>query len=293
MRSAAAVLCAAVLSAATALQPGALQPGPRHLYISGVDASGTDAEVIAALGGESAVEDVALFADRGFGFATMATEASAAAALARGPRPPLFDVLERAKSAPRPRTGSARRTLESGSLRREAYALSRSGLEVIADGVKSPENAGALLRLAATLGARSVVHAHSDDSPPPRFATAGDALEKKMRAVARGCEKHVTVETAPRSALIAYLRSEDRAPVVALETASDAASLPDFAFPERCAILVGGEGLGIRAAVVRALRPEVGDAICSIPTVGPHASLNVATSLAIAMYEYRRRWPGS
>ena len=60
MRSAAAVLCAAVLSAATALQPGALQPGPRHLYISGVDASGTDAEVIAALGGESAVEDVAL-----------------------------------------------------------------------------------------------------------------------------------------------------------------------------------------------------------------------------------------
>ena len=34
-----------------------------------------------------------------------------------------------------------------------------------------------------------------------------------------------------------------------------------------------------------------GDAFCIIPMAGPHASLNLATSLAIALYEYRRQWP--
>ena len=279
VRALTALLC---LLATNALQP--------QLYIAGIDATLPQAQqrraLIAALGGESEVEAVDLFADRGFAFATMRSEAAAANALAQGARRPLFAAVERARS-PRPRR---RRTLESGAL--PAPAAIASGLEVVADGVKSPENAGGLLRLAATLGAESLVHVFADGSPPPAYLDAASAVGRRARAVAKGCDAHVRPAAAARSELLAYLAEDGRRPVVALETASDAVSLPHFAFPERCAILVGGEGCGIRRRVASALRPELGDAFVIIPMAGPHRSLNVATALAIAAYEYRRQWPG-
>ena len=266
----------------------ALQP---QLYIAGIDATLPHTQqrraLIAALGGESEVEAVDLFADKDFAFATMRSEAAASKALAQGARRPLFAAVERARS-PRPRR---RRTLESGALPAPA-AVASGGLEVVADGVKSPENAGGLLRLAATLGAESLVHVFADGSPPPAYLDAASAVGRRARAVAKGCDAHVRPAAAARSELLAYLAEDGRRPVVALETASDAVSLPDFAFPERCAILVGGEGCGIRRRVASALRPELGDAFVVIPMAGPHRSLNVATALAIAAYEYRRQWPG-
>ena len=262
-----------------------------QLYIAGIDATLPQAQqrraLIAALGGESEVEAVDLFADKDFAFATMRSEAAAAKALAQGARRPLFAAVERARS-PRPRR---RRTLESGALPAPA-AVASGGLEVVADGIKSPENAGGLMRLAATLGAESLVHVFADGSPPPAYLDAASAVGRRARAVAKGCDAHVRPAAAARSELLAYLAEDGRRPVVALETASDAAVLPDFAFPERCAILVGGEGCGIRRRVASALRPELGDAFVVIPMAGPHRSLNVATALAIAAYEYRRQWPG-
>ena len=273
------VLCLVIIEA--------LQP---QLYIAGIDATLPQEQqrvaLVAALGGEGSVEAVDLFADRDFAFATMRSDAAAAAALARGARRPLFAAVERATS-PRPRL---RRTLESGLLTAAASA-SASCIEVVADGVKSPENAGGLLRLAATLGASSLVHVHADGSPPAAYLDAATPFGWRASAVARGCDVHVRPAAAARSELLAYLARDDRRPVVALETASDAVPLPDFAFPERCAILVGGEGCGIRRQVASALRPEAGDAFAIIPMAGPHRSLNVATSLAIALYEYRRQWP--
>ena len=275
VRALTALLC---LLATNALQP--------QLYIAGIDATLPQAQqrraLIAALGGESEVEAVDLFADRGFAFATMRSEAAAANALAQGARRPLFAAVERARS-PRPRR-------RSGAL--PAPAAIASGLEVVADGVKSPENAGGLLRLAATLGAESLVHVFADGSPPPAYLDAASAVGRRARAVAKGCDAHVRPAAAARSELLAYLAEDGRRPVVALETASDAVSLPHFAFPERCAILVGGEGCGIRRRVASTLRPELGDAFVIIPMAGPHRSLNVATALAIAAYEYRRQWPG-
>ena len=266
----------------------ALQP---QLYIAGIDATLPQDQqlvaLVAALGGEGSVEAVDLFADRDFAFATMRSEATAAAALAHGARRPLFAAVERAKSSPRPRL---RRTLESGLLAAAASA-SASCIEVVADGVKNPENAGGLLRLAATLGASSLVHVHADGSPPPAYLDAATPFGRRASAVARGCDAHVRPAAAARSELLAYMARNDRRPVVALETASDATPLPDVAFPERCAILVGGEGCGIRRRVASALQPEAGDAFAIIPMAGPHRSLNVATSLAIALYEYRRQWP--
>lgn len=44
--------------------------------------------------------------------------------------------------------------------------------------------------------------------------------------------------------------------------------------------------------MIDALDPSQGDAVVYIPLPGVYHSLNVATALSIAMYEYRRHWPG-
>ena len=86
---------------------------------------------------------------------------------------------------------------------------------------------------------------------------------------------------------------QERVPVVALETAAHASNLCDFKFPQKCDIMVGAEDTGISSAVIDAMDPSRGDAIVYIPLPGVYHSLNVATALSIAMYEYRRQWPGS
>ena len=82
----------------------------------------------------------------------------------------------------------------------------------------------------------------------------------------------------------------ERLPIIAIETATSAVPLNDFKFPERCAIMVGSEGNGIDPRVCKLLRPGY-DAFVIIPMVGPHKSMNVATALGVALYEYRRQWP--
>ena len=88
------------------------------------------------------------------------------------------------------------------------------------------------------------------------------------------------------------LKSEDRPPVCAVETAMGAIDLRTFDWPvENTAIVVGGEGQGISQPVLKALRPGY-DQTVYIPMFGRHTSLNVAAALACALYEYRRHWPG-
>ena len=80
--------------------------------------------------------------------------------------------------------------------------------------------------------------------------------------------------------------------MIALETARGAVSLCEFSFPEHCEIMVGAEDSGISAEVIEALQPERGDAVVYVPLPGVYHSLNVATALSVALYEYRRQWPG-
>ena len=63
-----------------------------------------------------------------------------------------------------------------------------------------------------------------------------------------------------------------------------------FSFPRRCVLLAGGEGHGVSREILN--RMVVGfDAVVYIPMPGPHKSMNVATALGCAMYEFRRQWP--
>jgi tRNA G18 (ribose-2'-O)-methylase SpoU len=74
--------------------------------------------------------------------------------------------------------------------------------------------------------------------------------------------------------------------LVGLEQATNSVSLHEYRFPQRTALVLGNERLGLTEDELRLV-----DVVVEIPVWGmPHA-YNVATSAAMAMYEYCRQWP--
>ena len=170
------------------------------------------------------------------------------------------------------------------------------GPRVIACNLNSPANLGSIFRLMGCFNMNRLDHVYTSVGrkrkarAPPEWAD--DGRRRSMQQMASGCDTLVTRRLVPVDLYIEHLRraNDERWPVVAIETATSAVSLNTFQFPKRCAIMVGAEGRGIDPAVMKALRPGY-DAFVIIPMLGPHKSLNVATALGVALYEYRRQWP--
>ena len=74
--------------------------------------------------------------------------------------------------------------------------------------------------------------------------------------------------------------------LVGLEQSTNSVSLHDYRFARRTALVLGNERLGLTDEELKLV-----DVVVEIPVWGmPHA-YNVATSAAMAMYEYCRQWP--
>ncbi|MDX1945549.1 MAG: RNA methyltransferase [Pirellulaceae bacterium] len=74
--------------------------------------------------------------------------------------------------------------------------------------------------------------------------------------------------------------------LVGLEQATNSVSLHEYRFPRRTALILGNERLGLTDEELRLV-----NVVVEIPVWGmPHA-YNVATSAALAMYEYCKQWP--
>ncbi len=86
--------------------------------------------------------------------------------------------------------------------------------------------------------------------------------------------------------ILLRLREEAGYALVGLEQTGDAVSIFDFAFPRRCALVVGNERTGIEPETLRIL-----DAAVEIPVYGMPLAHNVATATAMALYEYCRQYP--
>jgi len=74
--------------------------------------------------------------------------------------------------------------------------------------------------------------------------------------------------------------------LVGLEQTSGSESLYDFRFVRRTALVVGNERLGLAEDVLGLM-----DRVVEIPVYGLPYSYNVATAVAMALYEYCRQFP--
>lgn len=143
------------------------------------------------------------------------------------------------------------------------------GLVVVLDGITDPQNVGAIIRSAEVLGAGALI------LPKDRSATVSPTV---LRA-SSGAAVHLPVAQVVNVARGLEQLKAAGYWIVGLDAAGSSRfqELPSF---ERAAIVIGGEGKGIRPLVAKAC-----DFMVAIPVRGRVASLNAAAAAAIGIHE--------
>lgn len=146
-------------------------------------------------------------------------------------------------------------------------------LAVILDGVEDPRNLGAIIRTVECAGAHAVF------IPERRAAGLTETVAKS----AAGALEYVRVA---RTVNLARLIEEFKERAVwTVGTAADAETdYTDWDWTQPCALLLGGEGEGLRRLV-----RERCDALVRVPLRGRIASLNVSVTAGIVLYEALRQ----
>lgn len=146
-------------------------------------------------------------------------------------------------------------------------------LAVVLDGVEDPRNLGAIIRTAECAGAHGVF--------VPERRAAG--LTETVAKSAAGALEYVPVA---RASNIARLIEElKRRGIWSVGTAADAGTAyTDWDWTQPCALLLGGEGGGLRRLV-----RERCDVLVGVPLLGRIESLNVSVAAGVILYEAVRQ----
>ena len=151
--------------------------------------------------------------------------------------------------------------------RREAPLL------VVLDGIEDPQNLGAIIRSAHALGAHGVV--------VPRDRAAG--ITAAAAKASAGAVEHTAVARVTNVAQTLEKLKEEG--VWSVATAAEAtADLADVDLTGPTALVMGGEGQGVRPLVRR-----TADHLVRIPMSGKVGSLNASAAAAICLYEVSRQ----
>lgn len=202
--------------------------------------------------------------------------------LARAAGVPVEEVSAEALNRLAPGARTQGLVLEAGPLPEvsldEVLGLGPPGRRrvVALDGVEDPQNVGALLRAAEGAGATGVLL--PERHAPPLGAAVGRA--------SAGALEHL-----PIARVVNLARALERAKergfwVVALDPESPVSlfDTPDALWASDLAIVLGGEGKGLRHGIRR-----LADHRLAIPMRGRVASLNVSAAGALALFEAARR----
>lgn len=155
----------------------------------------------------------------------------------------------------------------------DRMAGAKSGLLVVLDQVVDPHNVGAIIRSAAAFGTLAVIV--QDRHSPPLTGTL-------FKAASGGCE-HVPIVTVANIARALRKLSDGGVMSLGLTEGADM-TLDRFEPPSACAIVMGGEGAGLRRLV-----GESCDFLVSLPTFGAISTLNVSNAAAVALYHISGR----
>lgn len=143
---------------------------------------------------------------------------------------------------------------------------------VIADHLMTPDNIGALIRLADNIGASEVCFMGNEDE---------HRLGKVRRAAASSRDniRWYYSEESDLRKIVPEGKS-----IVAIETADNATCIYDTLLPEDVAFIVGSERNGLSEDLLKQC-----DKAVYIPVPGPTRSLNVSHAAAVALFEWQRQ----
>ena len=142
---------------------------------------------------------------------------------------------------------------------------------IIADAFRTPENIGNLVRLAANVGAETLICLDS-----------AELKQSKMRKTACMAWDYVNVVHAAEAQLSSLL--PDDYTLVAVETSAQSQCIYSVALPRRIAFVLGSEIHGVRTSILDACQLHV-----HIPMTGPATSMNVSHAAAVALFEWQRQ----
>lgn len=143
---------------------------------------------------------------------------------------------------------------------------------VIADHLMTPDNIGAMIRLADNIGATEVCFLGKEDE---------HRLGKVRRAAASSRDNirwYFSEETDLRKIV------PNGKKIVAIETSDNATCIYDTELPENVAFIVGSERNGLSDELLAQC-----DMVVYIPVPGPTRSLNVSHAAAVALFEWQRQ----
>lgn len=148
---------------------------------------------------------------------------------------------------------------------------------VICDGLRTPENMGSVLRLSGNFNALKTIFISEE---------ANGFRKHKIYKTASGGEKTDWEIIEKVADLVTEIPEGYK--LVALETSEDAENIFTFKFPEKTALIVGNEVLGISDELL-----ELADYKVYIPIPGAVSSLNVTHALSVSLFEWLRQRIGS
>ena len=143
---------------------------------------------------------------------------------------------------------------------------------IIADHLMTPDNMGAMIRLADNIGASEVCFLGKEEE---------HRLGKVRRAAASSRDNirwYFSEETD-----LHKIVPEDKS-IVAIETADNATCIYDTQLPKDVAFIVGSESHGLGEELLAQC-----DMVVYIPVPGPTRSLNVSHAAAVALFEWQRQ----
>jgi tRNA G18 (ribose-2'-O)-methylase SpoU len=144
---------------------------------------------------------------------------------------------------------------------------------IIADNLRTPENMGAVLRLAGNVGARLTIFIADE---PLNFKTY--KIKRTASGAFEKCDwKIITLQELPQYIPSDYI-------IVALETSSNATNIYTTPLPRKMAMIVGNELFGIGSELMQMAQLKV-----YIPLPGKIYSLNVTHALSVGLFEWYRQ----
>ena len=147
--------------------------------------------------------------------------------------------------------------------------MPRPEIHIVLDRLRSAHNVGNIFRLADAVGANEIVCCGYTAAPP----------HPKLVTTAMGADKTVPFRSFPTAADALRELKAEGCKAVAVETLETACDAWKFDYPDKIALLLGNEALGISPDAL-----ELCDAAVSLPMFGTKVSINVGNCAAVVLY---------
>lgn len=159
------------------------------------------------------------------------------------------------------------------TLNAKAFYLQHPRPVIIAENMRTPENIGAIMRLAGNIGAEKIL-----------FVTESpfDFKTWKIKRTASGAYEKTNWQITDPDTLKLLIPTDYR--LIALETTDKAKNIYALDLPAKTAFIVGNEQYGISQQLL-----NIADEVAYIPLPGEIYSLNVTHALSVGLFEWYRQ----